>query len=102
MSAEATSMAKPAWPHSLSLSFGTSLSGITTLLRWQKVSIELATAFGSRKSGSAYEARRNDDEIGESGVAFHPGVDGGLGSGQCGRAEARSQPALHHDHGGHL
>ena len=29
-------------------------------------------------------------------------VGGGLGPGQCGRTEARSQPALHHDHGGHL
>src|SRR5580658_3430224 len=43
--------------------------------------------------------KENDDhEIGESAVAFHPDVGRGLGAGQCGRTEARTEPALRDDH----
>src|SRR5690349_5536544 len=67
---------------------------------WPKSSgVHLVLTASIKKQG---EITRNDDEIGESGVASLSGVGGGLGSGQCGRTEVRSQPALHHDHGGHL
>ena len=48
------------------------------------------------------QARRNDDELGESDIASYAGIGGSLGPGECGRTEARSQRALQHDDDGHL